>query len=144
MASIGSTGAALQYLTPTDWRFLEEKVRRMKFGRGDVIIRQGSPSDTLFILRKGAARVEIISGSVEHVVTQLQAGDICGEMGFLESTRASASVIAEEEVEADAVSIEELQRLFEQVPRFAARFYHSLALVLSRRLRATSARLAAR
>jgi len=72
----------------------------------------------------------------------LKAGDVCGEMAFLQKTAASASVIASDtKVHVDEIPARELQRLVETLPGFAARFYHSLAVILANRLQRTSGEL---
>jgi len=64
-------------------------------------------------------------------------------MSFLEKSTATAAVIAKEDkVEVDAIGAEDLRKLFESFPGLGTRFYRSLALVLARRLRETSKRLA--
>ena len=63
-------------------------------------------------------------------------GEICGEMSFLEDAPASASVIAEGELDAYHLERSALESLFELFPHLASRFYRSLAMNLSRRLRA--------
>jgi CRP-like cAMP-binding protein len=56
-------------------------------------------------------------------------------MAFLENSQASATATAGEDVEAYAISWEALSDLFELYPHLASRFYRSLAVNLSRRLR---------
>jgi CRP-like cAMP-binding protein len=56
-------------------------------------------------------------------------------MAFLEDSVASATATAEEEVEAYALEWTILQDLFELFPHLASRFYRSVAVNLSRRLR---------
>jgi hypothetical protein len=46
-------------------------------------------------------------------------------------------------VEADAIDWAELHRIFRMFPHVGSRFYQSMAVLLSRRLRQTSAKLAA-
>jgi CRP-like cAMP-binding protein len=56
-------------------------------------------------------------------------------MAFLENTLASATAIAESDVETLALGWKELSDVFELFPHLASRFYRSLAVTLSRRLR---------
>ena len=56
-------------------------------------------------------------------------------MAFLEDTGPSATATAEEEVQALSIEWRSLTELFELFPDLASRFYHSLAVNLSRRLR---------
>ena len=80
---------------------------------------------------KGTARVVIPS----QPSRTLGPGEICGEMSFLEDSPASASVIAEKDVDAYHLDHPTLQSLFELFPHLASRFYRSLARNLSHRLR---------
>lgn len=131
--------SALECLQGSDWKLLGSKgSTRVRFCPGDALISRGAAVNTLYVIRSGVARVEVVKGTA---VARLVGGDICGEMGFLEQCAASAWIIAESEVEADALNAAQLQELFTSFPNLGARFYKSLALILSRRLRLTSARL---
>jgi CRP/FNR family transcriptional regulator, cyclic AMP receptor protein len=129
----------LEFVTANDWILIKAGARQVKFAPGDVIIQQDSPGGTMFFLRTGSARIDA-NGST---LARIGANQICGEMAFLENRKSSASVIAETEVEADAIEWTELHRIFRMFPHLGSRFYHSIALVLSRRLRETSGKLAA-
>jgi len=132
----------LQYLTPNDWVLISAKAKRLTFKLGDEIIREGARGDTIYVIRTGYASVEL-TGVSRTVVAELEPEDICGDMGFLENAPAAAAVIAKDErVEVDAIQAAELHDLFKAFPGLASRFYQSLAVVLARRLRDTSNRLA--
>jgi extracellular factor (EF) 3-hydroxypalmitic acid methyl ester biosynthesis protein len=136
-------GNRLHYLTSDDWVLIKSKSIRRVFKLGDEIIRQGALSDSIFIIRRGEASVELAAADNRAIVATLGRDDICGDMAFLEKGRATAAVIArEEEVEVDEIKAKDLQEIFEAFPRLASRFYHSLALILVRRLRDTSKQLA--
>jgi CRP-like cAMP-binding protein len=128
----------LEFVTANDWILIKAGARQMKFAPGEKLICQESPGGTVFFLRSGSARIEA-NGTI---LTRIGVGQMCGEMAFLENRKSSASVIAESEVETEAIEWEELHRIFRMFPHLGARFYHSMALVLSRRLRETSAKLA--
>lgn len=129
----------LEYLRPSDWGLISARAKPVNFKAGEEIIKQGSPGQAVYILRKGTASVILGNAREKTTLAHLGPGDICGDMAFLEKGRATASVIAEGDVEADAVPANELERLFESFPGLASRFYRSLAVVLARRLRETSA-----
>lgn len=129
----------LESVTANDWILIKAGSRQVKFAAGEEIIRQDSTGGIMFFLSKGTAKI-VVNG--ETVVARLGAGQICGEIAFLDNRKSSASVIAEEPVEADAIDWAELHRIFRMFPHVGARFYHSLAVLLSRRLRDTSAKLA--
>jgi CRP-like cAMP-binding protein len=66
---------------------------------------------------------------------EVRAGEVCGEISFLDELPATADVVAKEAVEAYYLDRPTLKSLFELFPHLASRFYHSLAGILSRRLR---------
>ena len=124
----------LNLVTPNDWVLIKAGARQMKFAAGDVMIHQDSPGGTLFVLRSGNARVEANG----FLLAKIGPGQVCGEIAFLENCLCSATVIAETEVEVDAIDCAELHRIFRMFPHVGSRFYQSLAVLLSRRLRETS------
>ena len=84
------------------------------------------------MLLKGTA---VIRTNLKAVITRIGPGEVCGEMAYLEAAEASVTVIAKEEIEAVAIQWSVLDNLFELYPHLASRFYRSLAVTLSRRLR---------
>jgi CRP-like cAMP-binding protein len=134
-----SAAMRLEYLTPNDWALLRSRSRSLSLRRGEVIISINSRPSALFILKKGSATVEVTRG---EVIARLKTGDICGEMAFIENNVASASVVAETETEVEVFDLPQLGEVFSSYPHLEARFYKSVALLLSRRLRRTSSELA--
>ena len=133
----------LQFLNANDWVLISAKAKRLTFGLGEEIIKEGAPGDTIYVIRSGEASVELTGAKSRTVVATLQREDICGDMAFLEKSTTTAAVIAkDEQVEVDAIKAEDLRQLFESFPGLGARFYRSLAMVLARRLRETSKQLA--
>jgi CRP/FNR family cyclic AMP-dependent transcriptional regulator len=129
---LSSSKYGLIYLTANDWALVADKAARVHFKKGDVMVQRGKRANGVYLLLKGTARVQIPS---QPVVPAIGPGEICGEMSFLEDAPASASVVAEGDVEAYHLDRPTLQCLFELFPHLASRFYRSLATNLSRRLR---------
>lgn len=122
----------LEYLTPNDWQLIVDRSKRTAFNKGDVLIQAGKQNKTVYLLVKGNARVE---ASTKAFIAQLQPGEVCGEMAFLENGVASASVTAAAALEVCAIEWSALSDLFELYPHLGSRFYRSLAVNLSRRMR---------
>lgn len=133
-----STSSPLDFVTTNDWILIKAGARQLKFAPGDALIVQDSPGGTMFLIRSGKARIAANGTTLAHIGP----GQICGEIAFLDNQLSSASVIAEEPVEVDAMDWAELHRIFRMFPHVGSRFYQSLAVLLSRRLRDTSAKLA--
>jgi CRP/FNR family transcriptional regulator, cyclic AMP receptor protein len=129
---LSSSKYGLRYLTSNDWTLISDKAARVTFRKGETIVQRGVKGDGVFLLLEGHARVQFASKAGSRTIIP---GEICGEMSFLEDQPASASVVAEETVEAFHLDLPTLQSLFELFPHLASRFYRSLAANLSHRLR---------
>jgi len=104
---------------------------------GTVIIHQGIPVDSVFILLDG--QLEVYSGNVS--IARLLAGEIVGEISFVDSRPPSASVKATVDSQVLAVPKNALRAKLRKDLGFAARFYLSLATFLADRLRLADAHL---
>jgi len=129
----------LKYLTENDFALLRSIASKQTFKPKEIIIAVNSKPKALYILTAGSATVEVVRGKP---IARLGPGDICGEMAFLENSMASATVAADAGAEVDVLGLADVDRIFALYPHLQARFYKSLALLLSQRLRATSSRLA--
>lgn len=132
LSVLSSSKNGLIYLTANDWALVADKAIRVTFKKGELLVQRSKKSNGVYLLLKGTARVQLPS----QMVRVIGPGEICGEMSFLEDAPASASVIAEGELDAYHLERSALESLFELFPHLASRFYRSLAMNLSRRLRA--------
>jgi len=122
---------SLEYLTANDWMLIVDRAKQVHFKKNEYLIRQGTSANLVYLIAEGKVRVAI-SGTE---LAQLGPGQVCGEMAFLENTVASATATAEVDVEAYALEWKDLTDVFELFPHLASRFYRSLAVTISRRLR---------
>jgi CRP-like cAMP-binding protein len=119
-----------------DWILSVGKPRKVAVGT--VLIEQGSAIDVIYIILDGAFSVSVRRPQPREVA-RLQAGEVVGEMSFVDSRPTSASVIALEPSEVLAIPRSELCRRLGDAG-FAARFYRALSIFLADRLRTTVAR----
>ena len=133
--------SALNGFTRNDWTLIESKAKRVSFNLGQEIISEGARGDHLYILRHGTASVQLAGTTSNELIAELVSGDVFGEMAFLEDSRATATVVAKDEVEVDAIWSDDLRQLVLMFPGFGNRFYRSLAVILAQRLRQTSKEL---
>ena len=122
----------LVYLTANDWALIADKAVRRQFKAGESIVQRERRTHGIFLILKGTASVQIAS---QPTVVEIGPGEICGEISFLDELPATANVVAKEPVETYYLDRASLQALFELFPHLGSRFYHSLAGILSRRLR---------
>jgi CRP-like cAMP-binding protein len=122
----------LEYLTQNDWALLVDRAKQVTFHKDEIVIQKGRQTKSVYLLVKGTARIE---ADFKVRIAQIGPGQISGEMAFLENSIASATVTAEEELQAYAIEWSALGDLFELFPHLASRFYRSVAVILARRLR---------
>jgi CRP/FNR family cyclic AMP-dependent transcriptional regulator len=132
LSLLSSSKNGLIYLTPNDWALIADKATRVSFSKGQIVVQRTKKSNGVYLFLKGTARVDL---SLKPPPAEIGPGEICGEMSFLEDAPASASVVAQQEIDAYYVDRPTLEGLFELFPHLASRFYRSLAINLSRRLR---------
>jgi len=118
-----------------NWLVANGKARHIR--AGTVIIQEGVPVDSVFILIDGQLLVH--SGNVE--IARLLAGEIVGEISFVDSRPPSASVKALVDSQALAIDKSVLRAKLQKDLGFASRFYLSLATFLADRLRVATARM---
>lgn len=107
--------------------------RRRPVGRGEVLIRQGVPVDALFILLEG--RLAVLLGQQEREIARLNAGEVVGEMSFIDARPPSATVRGMEDSTVFAIPKTVLAAKLDRDQGFAARFYRALAIYLSTTVR---------
>jgi CRP-like cAMP-binding protein len=127
----------LGILDDSDASWLATTGKAQSISAGTVIIQQGVPVDSVFILIDG--QLQVYSGSVE--IAKLLAGEIVGEISFVDSRPPSASVKATVDSQVLAIPKSALRVKLQKDLGFASRFYLSLATFLADRLRLADARL---
>ncbi len=105
---------------------------------GTVLIREGEPVESLFILLDGQLSITIQGG---FLLATLQSGEMLGEISFVDARPPAAAATAVQNSYVLMVPKELLRRNLDANTAFAARFYRAAALCLAYRLRVTSSRL---
>src|SRR3954468_16604680 len=119
-----------------------EKIARVAVPRsypsGSIILREGDPGDTCYILRSGrAGGVRRQPAGRAITLTNLGPGEIFGELAMFGGEVRSATVEAVDDVQAVAILAGDLKRLLNQHPQIAVKLLGGLA----ERLRETNARI---
>ena len=121
---------------------LLSKMERRIHEPGDRILKEGTPSDGLFILADGA--VDVVKGEGEQgvLINSLhERGDFFGEMALIDILPRSANAIATCETRILAFPKKVLTTLFSHVPRVQTTSVLNIARNLSLRLRDADARI---
>lgn len=103
---------------------------------GGNLIEQGVPVDAVFILLEGRLAVWLKGKrGPERELARLNAGEIVGEMSFVDARPPSATVRALEDSTVFAIPKPALNTKLATDAGFAARFYRALAIYLSTTVR---------
>jgi CRP-like cAMP-binding protein len=117
-----------------DVQWMIDRGRRRFLPRGEDLIRQGVPSEAVFILLRGKLSVTLPNlGGRE--IARLGVGEIVGEMSFVDARPPSATVTGLEDSTVFAIHRAELEDKLARDLGFAARFYRALAIYLSTTVR---------
>jgi CRP/FNR family cyclic AMP-dependent transcriptional regulator len=107
--------------------------RTRSIAEGNALIQQGVPIDALFILLEG--RLAVLLGRQEREIARLNAGEMVGEMSFVDARPPSATVRGLEDSTVFAIPKPVLADKLGRDLGFAARFYRALAIYLSTTVR---------
>ncbi|HEY5089056.1 MAG TPA: mechanosensitive ion channel family protein, partial [Polyangia bacterium] len=108
---------------------LARRLRMVLFGPGEVILRQGDPGDSLYVVRGGSVAVQIgVLGASKEIAT-LSDGQFFGEMSLMTGESRTATVVAKTDVECYIVDKEAFQEILQEKPDLAG----IISDILSRR-----------
>jgi len=106
------------------------------FNKGDFILRQGQPNQSLYFLRSGKVEI-ILSGEI--VATLETPGEVIGEMSVISSNPATTSVRASEDAEVFVVEVQYFDHVHpDKKDHFDALLYRIYASILVERLMKTN------
>jgi CRP/FNR family transcriptional regulator, cyclic AMP receptor protein len=130
----------LGQLNDRDVEWMIHNGQKIDIEVGEKLINKGNFIDSLYIVLSGQLSVCADNGCKDDIAT-LGAGEIVGEMSFLESRPPSVSVTAKKTSTVYKISREVIDSRLSTNPDFRANFYYALALFLSNRLRKTTDQL---
>ena len=129
----------LGHLSDLDIEWMINNGSKAELETGDRLIRKGETIENLYIILSGELSVTD-SDSDKHIAL-IGAGEIVGEMSFLESRPPSVSVIATQPTAVYCISREMMMSRLANNLEFKANFYYAISLFLSNRLRKTTSQL---
>jgi len=126
-------------LTDADAEWMARAGVQRPIKRGDILIAEDEPSPSVILLLQGEC---VVAERAAGEIARLGAGEIVGEISFLDSAPPSATVQAAVDGLALYLDKEVLTRKLEEDVAFASRFYRALAIFLADRMRGAMRRLA--
>ncbi len=112
-------------LEPSELDILAELSQPVRFGIGDVLIREDDIGHSMFVIVRGGVAVTV--AGEDEPIASLKDGDIVGEMSLLTGARRSATVTATAPVEALEIGKEALAVVLGHSPGLVDRFAGMIA-----------------
>ena len=154
-AATGTTGSGA--VTGVDSRSLrrvkilaamsEEQLERFaqfmvveKVPQWSVIVKQGDPGDTMYLILQGELRVRINVMGKEKILATLGAGEFFGDISLFDHGPRSADVVANADSLVLKISAAAFDELAKKAPELATPFLRAIGQTLSARIRADNKR----
>ena len=129
-----ATTALSEGLQDEDLLWLFQVGKERSVDPGTAIVHEGVRPNAIFIVVRGSFNVDVET-LVDEPLAKLGAGELIGEISFLEGSPASATIVANEESGVLVVDNQVLSERIRENTAFAARMYRAFALIAERRLR---------
>jgi CRP-like cAMP-binding protein len=98
-----------------------------EFGKGQYLFREGEPSSSMFLIKKGSVAIRKTKGSGYVEVARLHQNQVIGEISFFDRLPRSASAVALNQVEVVEIDFASLDLLWKQVPDYLRAIMASVA-----------------
>jgi CRP-like cAMP-binding protein len=126
-------------LTAEDVRYLAAACAERTLVGGEDVFHEGDEGDAMWIIESG--RVDIVKrirGEVERVLASFGAGDILGEMSFIDGSRRSATARTAQVSEFLVINTQAFAGVLRERPALAAAFFQNICAILAARVRTTN------
>ena len=106
-----------------------------------VIVKQGDPGDTMYLIIQGELRVRINVLGKETILTTLGPGEFFGDISLFDHGPRSADVVANNDSIVLKITAKAFEDLSRKAPELATPFLRNIGQTLSARIRADNKRL---
>lgn len=132
----------LQQLSEEHLSFIACYGKFLRPSNGDVIIEEGSPQDSLFIILSGTLHIISTANGRQVLLAQLAAGDAMGEVNLFDPASASATAVCRTPGLIWRISREELESLIAADEHIGNALLRAILCQMSKRIRAMNEKLA--
>jgi CRP-like cAMP-binding protein len=106
-------------LDPARLKLLAFTSRALRFAPGEILVRQGEPSDSAYLIFEGEVEILGSTGKDEFLIGTAGANELIGEMGVLMNRARSTTVRAKNDVRALRIGAPMFLRLLSENPEVA-------------------------
>lgn len=122
-------------LSDADVAALERRAETRSVAAGEVLIKEAEPIQSIFLIKAGIVEISREVRGRRLVLARCGAGEIFGEIGFLDGEPATATVTAVEPVEALEINRVRMSVYLRMDDQLAKSFYRFLCHLLAARMR---------
>ncbi|HKM99250.1 MAG TPA: peptidase domain-containing ABC transporter [Candidatus Binataceae bacterium] len=101
-----------------------EQLEERSIAPGTIVVREGEPADSFYIVREGMLQAVRRENGAERVVNAIGPGEFFGEFALANGTARTATVIARSETKLYALSRQAFEKIVEGSPEFRNRIEH--------------------
>ena len=105
--------------------------------KDDYLVRENEAGNKMFYIQSGTLKVLKIRGGMEHEIGDIFAGEIVGEISFLDNKTRSASVKASSDCEVVVIHAEKFEKQTQDLPIW----FRALINTILDRLRRANSRI---
>jgi len=109
--------------------------------KGEMIIKKGDMSDSMFLILSGQVRARLKVGGLDTSLGTMDPGELFGEVAMLSQTSRSADVVAEVPTRLLQLTSGRFQELISDHPALAAKILYNLSRMMATRLSERNAQL---
>jgi small-conductance mechanosensitive channel len=106
---------------------LAKSARHLRFGKGEKIISQDDPGQSMYVLSSGVARVTVQRDGRESILGELVSGECFGEISLLTGSPRTATVIAKADCDIVEIDHTAMRDLLRHDPRLADQLSETLS-----------------
>jgi len=139
--SMESDHPLFRYFTEAERERVEGIGEVKRIARGEFLIRAGDTDSTLFAVEEGNLEIVSFDGAGQRVFAAVAAGDVIGEVSFIDDSPRSVSVRATEETTVRAWDKRTLSEALAFDPQLLAKFAVAMNELLVERLRDVARRV---
>ncbi|GJJ14251.1 hypothetical protein Clacol_008515 [Clathrus columnatus] len=109
-------------IDPTLYRPLTPYFNRITAPEGEILWKQGEPSDALYLIEKGVLRASYSFFTTGAIEESMVAGTVAGELSAISGTTRNATVVVERDAVLWRLSTDDLRRMETEKPDLARAF----------------------
>jgi CRP-like cAMP-binding protein len=115
-------------LVPPERDRVREKFRYREIRRGEVIVKEGDPGDSMFLIKSGEFTVQTLNEITKKPVelARLKGGDFFGEVSLVKNKPRTATVVADTEAEVMELKRQDFAAIAKSHPEIASALEHTI------------------